>query len=80
VNLLRERYRVVWDVTVDGRLSREGLLPTRVRQARLAEFTRAFPMPTRTAETAFARWFDGPPTSHAAIVAFIQEPLGPGRR
>lgn len=78
VNLLRERYRVLWDATIDGRLCRGGLLGTRARAARLSEFARAFPMLGESAETAFASWFDGPRPTHAAIVAFIQEPLGSG--
>ena len=47
VNLLRERYRVLWDATIDGRLCREGLLGTRAQAARLAEFRSAFPMLSR---------------------------------
>ncbi len=78
VNLLRERYRVVWDASIDGRLCRGGLLGVRARAARLSEFTRAFPMLGDSAETAFAPWFDGPRPTHAAVVAFIQEPRGPG--
>ena len=78
LDLLRERYRVVWDATSDGRLCRGGRLGTQARAARLSEFARAFPMLGESAETAFARWFDGPPPTHAAIVAFIQEPRGPG--
>jgi len=78
VNLLLERYRVVWDATIDGRLCREGLLQTRARAARFLEFRSTFPMLMERAEAAFASWFDGPRPSHAAIVAFIQEPLGPG--
>lgn len=78
VNLLRERYRVVWDATVDGRLCRDGLLETRARAARLAEFRTTFPMLRDRADITFGSWFDEPRPSHAAIVAFIQEPLGPG--
>jgi len=78
LNLLRERYRVLWDASIDGRLCREGLLGTRARAARLSEFARAFPMLREETQAAFAPWFDGPRPSHAAIVAFIQEPLGPG--
>lgn len=74
LSLLRERYRVIWDATVDGRLCGEGLLESRARSVRLAEFTRAFPMLAERTETAFASWFDGPRPSHGAIVAFIQEP------
>ena len=78
VNLLRERYRVVWDAVVDGRLCRTGLLGARARAARRAEFARAFPMLAERADAAFASWFEEPRPAHAAIVAFIQEPLGPG--
>ena len=78
VNLLRERYRVLWDASIDGRLCREGLLGAQARSARLSEFARAFPMLSDSAATAFAPWFDGPRPIHAAIVGFIQEPRGPG--
>jgi len=76
VNLLRERYRVVWDATIDGRLCRSGLLGTWARAARLSEFAYTFPMLSEDSEAAFAPWFDGPRPTHAAIVAFIQEPRG----
>ncbi len=78
VNLLRERYRVLWDATIDGRLCRGGLLGTGARATRLSEFTRAFPMLSEGAEEVFAPWFDGPRPTHAAMVAFIQEPRGRG--
>jgi hypothetical protein len=78
VSLLRERYRVVWDATIDGRLYREGRLGTPARAARLFEFARAFPMLSERVEAAFVPWFDGPRPTHAAIIAFIQEPRGPG--
>jgi hypothetical protein len=78
VNLLRERYRVLWNATIDGRLCREGFVGVRARAACLSEFARAFPMLSDSGEAAFAPWFDGPRPTHAAIVAFIQEPLGPG--
>ncbi len=76
-NLLRERYRAVWDAAIDGRLCRRGLLGAPARTARLTEFARAFPMLGERAEAAFATWFDEPRPTHAAIVAFVQEPLGP---
>jgi len=76
LNLLRERYRVLWDATIDGRLCREGLLGAGARAVRLSEFARAFPMLRERTQAAFAPWFDGPRLTHAAIVAFIQEPLG----
>ena len=79
-NLLRERYRVVWDRTIDGRLSRSGRGSARVRAARGAEFARTFPIIGYGKEEAFEAWFDQPRPSHAAIVAFIESPrwLGDG--
>jgi len=78
VNLLRERYRVVWDAAIDGRLYRSGRLGLQARAGRFAEFVGTFPMLGSGVETAFETWFDGPRPTHAAIVAFIQEPRGPG--
>jgi hypothetical protein len=77
-NLLRERYRAVWDTSIDGRLSRAGHLGPRARAARLGEFEHAFPMLREGAESAFGSWFDEPRPTHAAITAFIREPRGPG--
>jgi hypothetical protein len=69
--LLRARYRVVWNVTVDGRLLRAGRLPAAVRTERLAEFQRTFPSLGDGAPTVFQRFFDDPAPSHAAIVALV---------
>lgn len=74
VSLLRERYRVVWDASIDGRLCREGFLGPQARADRRHDFSRAFRMPGERAEAAFARWFEGPRPTHAAILAFVQEP------
>lgn len=73
-HLLRDRYRVVWDASIDGRLSREGFLGPEARADRRRDFTRAFRMLRERAEAAFARWFDGPLPTHATILAFVREP------
>jgi hypothetical protein len=73
--LLRERYRAVWDVTVDGRLARAGRLDPTVRAPGAREFGRAFPgLDAASAGHAFARFFDDPAPTHAAIVAFVVRP------
>jgi hypothetical protein len=77
LSLLRERYRVVWDTTVDGRLCRQGGLDSRARAVRRAEFGRCFPTLGTGTEKAFASWFDEPRPRHTAIVAFIQGPRRP---
>jgi hypothetical protein len=73
-----ERYRVLWDASVDGRLLRSGRAPSRVRAERESEFARAFPaLGGRTAEL-FRRFFDGERCTHGELVAFASEgtPLG----
>ncbi len=72
--LLRQRYRVVWDAAVDGRLVRQGLLEESARTARLTEFARTFPMLGPRAESVFSAWFDGGGATHRAIVDFVLHP------
>ena len=71
-NILRDRYRVLWDVTIDGRLARAGLLSEdRVRAARRQEFADTFRLaPGAQCQDAFDEWFDRTEPSHAALVAF----------
>jgi hypothetical protein len=76
-NLLRDRYRAVWDTTVEGRLFRRGLLGKAAREARRAEFARAFPMLEPRTDEHFQRWFDAPGPTHRAIVAFVLDPPAP---
>jgi len=72
--ILRDRYRVIWDTTIDGRLVRGGLLPATARQVRLAEFARAFPMLAERTEECFARWFGEARPVHREIVTFAMTP------
>jgi len=69
--LLRDRYRVAWDATVDGRLVRAGRLPAGACAEREAEFCRTFAMLGDAAPAAFARLFDDPTPTHAALVGFV---------
>ncbi len=72
--LLRDRYRVLWDVTVDGRLVRTGYLPGLVRGQRWDEFRQTFPALDEEAADLFAALFDHPAPTHAALVALATEP------
>lgn len=74
--VLRNRYRVVWDATIDGRLLLRGLLEGSVREVRLAEFAAAFPMLGERTEDVFSGWFDRPFHTHREIGDFIRNPLG----
>ncbi|MDA0999017.1 MAG: hypothetical protein O2807_00685 [bacterium] len=41
--LFRDRYRTLWDLSVDGRLERKGWLPESVRERRFSEFRALYP-------------------------------------
>ncbi len=81
--LLRERYRVLWDASIDGRLQGLGRAPTGVRAERLREFAATFPMLGERAEEAFERFFGATALTHADLVRFAAAPdrsLGLARR
>lgn len=81
-NILRDRYRVVWDTTIDGRLLRAGRMPEAIRQVRWREFSETFGMLNGSCRSAFDRWFDSERTTHGEILAFAASPaaLGAGLR
>ena len=75
-NLLRDRYRVLWDVTIDGRLSRSGLADPHARDVRRREFEATFAMLGDEGPRLFDDWFDRRQPTHPALVAFAQAPNG----
>jgi hypothetical protein len=77
-NILRDRYRVLWDVTIDGRLARRGIADARVRETRRQEFAATFAMLGVEGPRLFDDWFDRVEPTHRALVAFAQEPNGVG--
>ncbi len=77
-NILRNRYRVVWDATIDGRLSRRGFAGSEVRQVRSREFGATFQMLGDEAGEAFATWFDDDHPTHERLVAFVLDPTSAG--
>ncbi len=72
--LLKERYRVLWDATIDGRMARRGWASARVRDERLEEFACAFPMLGALTEDLFGGFFDRDAHTHAEVVAFASDP------
>jgi hypothetical protein len=68
-SLLRARYRVLWDVSVDGRLSRRGHASPDARAARWREFRAAFAELTDSGEAVFARLWDADRVTHAELLA-----------
>jgi len=72
--LLKNRYRVLWNVYVDGRLVRCGLAQTEDRAERFAEFAVAFPMLGERTVEAFERFFEGNGLTHGDLVSFATNP------
>jgi hypothetical protein len=73
-NVLRDRYRVLWDLTIDGRLTRAGLVDESIRAARWREFAATFPMLGDACRGAFERWFGEPHPTHRQLAAFALAP------
>jgi hypothetical protein len=71
---LRDRYRVLWDVTIDGRLALAGHPSDRARVQRLREFEAAFPMLGGDAPVAFDAWFGRRRPTHDELLAFARTP------
>ncbi len=74
--LLAERYRVLWDAFVDGRLARAGHAPRAVRAGRFEEFVRAFPELGDDGPAVFERFFDATCCTHGDLVALGRRTSG----
>lgn len=73
--LLQDRYRVLWDIYIDGRLMHKNWAQPSVRDRRLQEFASTFPMLADRVEEAFYRFFHGTSLTHADLVAFTTNPV-----
>ena len=72
--LVQDRYRVLWDVSIDGRLRRRGWAAPMAQQRRRSDFGKAFPSLGSETDRAFSRLFDGPRPSHDAFVSAALRP------
>lgn len=75
-NLIRGRYRVLWDTWIEGRLLRRGWAAQGVREQRLAEFRAVFSMLGESCEANFSQWFHGPFRTHQELLRFALDPQG----
>ena len=73
-NLLLDRYRTLWDTTIEGRLHQEGRGREKARDARRREFARTFRMLGDEMDAEFRRWFECRRPRHAEMLAFAQNP------
>lgn len=72
MNLLRERYRVLWDTWIDGRLFRRGWLPQGGREKRREEFLATFSAVDLNAAEKFEEIFLSDAQTHAGLIAFAE--------
>jgi hypothetical protein len=76
--LITNRYRVLWDITIHGRMTRRGWLPESDRADQLAYFRDAFPMLKDNADESFDPFFDSDRPTHPELVAFAFDPRNAG--
>lgn len=73
-HLLQSRYSVLWDITIDGRLQRQGWLSTATREKHFALFRRAFQGSEAKLSEAFSFFFDRNSPTHRELMEFVQHP------
>ncbi|HEY4983536.1 MAG TPA: hypothetical protein VIJ24_00580 [Verrucomicrobiae bacterium] len=75
--LARERYRLLWDITIDGRLAAAGHTPMAAREQHAAAFSRGYSFwpADRQTETFDSLWRNAAPR-HADFLALIADPRG----
>jgi hypothetical protein len=76
-SLFRNRYRVLWDTTIDGRLAARGVLPPNVESMRKHDFLNVFPMLEDRAEECFQHFFLCLHPHHDELVRFATQPGSP---
>ena len=74
--LILDRYRVLWDVSVDGRLVSSGMIEPGIREDRFGDFHRAFPMLGQRGERVFDRIFRDPSPTHRFLIGLALRPDG----
>lgn len=72
--IVTNRYRVLWDITIHGRMTRRGWLPESNRADQFAYFRDAFPMLKDNADKSFSRFFDSNRPNHPELAAFAFDP------
>jgi hypothetical protein len=72
--LITNRYRVLWDVTIIGRMSRRGWCDASVREQQFSDFVDAFPMLQDGLEELFSKFFDSERPKHADLAHFAFDP------
>lgn len=72
--LIINRYRVLWDVTIAGRMMRRSWCNPTVRDQEINDFRHAFPMLDGECDAFFKRFFDAVEPRHNELAAFAFDP------
>lgn len=73
----RERYRLLWDISIDGRLERAGHAAPERKHRHADAFARAYSFwPAQQQEAVFDALWSGTACGHAAMLEFIADPRG----
>ena len=72
--LITNRYRVLWDVTINGRMARRGWVAPSVRDEQWSDFICAFPMLENGGAECFERFFNAERPAHPELAAFAFDP------
>jgi hypothetical protein len=73
--LVRDRYRLLWDITIDGRLTRTSGEPSRVREQHWQAFERVYAFwPKPRQEEVFSQLWSDPAPRHAGLLALASDP------
>jgi hypothetical protein len=73
-HFLKSRYSVLWDITIDGRLQRQGWFPLAAREKHFVLFKRAFQGSEEKLSEAFSFFFDCNSHTHRGLMEFAQHP------
>jgi hypothetical protein len=75
--LIRERYRLLWDITIDGRLFHSNRETIATRELRWSEFDRAFSfLADEKRHEQFQSLWTNPAPKHFQLVALANDPRG----
>jgi len=74
-NFITNRYRVLWNVTIGGRMARRGWLPASGRGHFFNEYVEAFPMFHEGGERLFDRFYDNQQPRHAELARVALDPM-----
>jgi hypothetical protein len=72
--LITNRYRVLWDLTINGRMLHRGWCEAAVRDQQFSKFVDAFPMLQDGLEELFSRFFDSEQPQHSDLARFAFDP------